>query len=53
VKSGITGKILTVIRSLYCNIRSCVRLNTKYSDFFPKKARLMHGEALSPFLFSL
>ena len=34
VRCGITGKLLNVIRSIYGKIKSCVKLNGKFSDFF-------------------
>ncbi len=31
---GIEGKFLTVIKSMYSQVKSCVQLNSKKSDFF-------------------
>ena len=48
-----SGKILTVIRNMYANIKSCVSFNGKSSDFFECRNGLRRGENLSPILFSM
>ena len=53
INSNVTGKILTVIKNMYANIKSCVSFNNKSSDFFECKNGLRQGENLSPILFSL
>jgi hypothetical protein len=50
---GVTGKLLTIIKSLYSNLKSCVRFQTELSNFFHCTNGLMQGEGLSPLLFSL
>ena len=52
-RSGITGKLITIVKSLYSNLKSCVRFQSKLSDMFSCTNGLMQGEGLSPFLFSL
>ena len=52
-KSGITGKLLNVIVNMYKNIKSCVSLDGKLSDYFVSYNGVRQGENLSPFLFSL
>ena len=52
-KSGIDCQMLNIIKSLYANIKSCVRYENQMSDFFSCHEGLMQGESLSPFLFSL
>ena len=52
-KSGIQGKILKVIKSLYSQVKSCVFLNGKKSDYFISARGVRQGENLSPLLFSL
>ena len=52
-KSGVDCQMLNIIKSLYANIKSCVRYENQMSDFFSCQEVLMQGESLSPFLFSL
>ena len=52
-KCGIRGKLLTVIKSMYSNVKSCVSVEGLRSDFFRNSLGLMQGEVLSPILFSL
>ena len=52
-KVGIQGKILEVIKGLYVQVKSCVFLNGKKSDFFISARGVRQGENLSPLLFSL
>jgi exonuclease III len=47
------SKVLTLLKSLYCKVQSCVRVANQYSDYFPCNIGLMQGEALSPLLFSM
>ena len=53
LKYNINGKVLSVIKSMYSNIKSCVDYNDKQSGFFTCKNGLRQGENLSPILFSL
>ena len=53
VKLGITGKLLNVIKSMYQQIKSCVRFNDETTDFYTCFKGLVQGEALSPLIFSL
>jgi len=48
-KHGVRGKVLSIIRSIYNN----VKLHGKFSDFYDINIGLLQGEALSPVLFSL
>ena len=34
VKHGVRGKLLNVIKSMYSQIRSCVKFHGQYSDFY-------------------
>lgn len=52
-KFGIQGKIFEVIKSLYSQVKSCVFLDGKKSDFFLSARGVRQGENLSPLLFSL
>ena len=53
IKHGISGKILTVIKGMYADAKSCVRVSGKLSDFFQCTAGVRQGENLSPILFAL
>jgi hypothetical protein len=53
IKSGITGKLLSLLQSMYSCVRARVRLNHNLSDLYTCEKGLIQGEALSPFLFSL
>ena len=50
---GINGKLLSVIRNLYCKAKSCVKSNGKLSDYFNCKIGVRQGENLSPWLFAI
>ena len=50
---GLQEKLLSVIKSLYSNIRTSVLLNGKISDFFINSLGVLQGEIISPILFSL
>ena len=51
IKSNVAGKILTIIKNLYANIKSCNSFNNKSSDFLECKNGLRQGENLLPVLF--
>ena len=51
-KLGICGKLLNVLKSMYCNVKSCITIDGLKSDYFPNCLGLMQGEVLSPILFS-
>ena len=52
-QSGVQGKMLKIIRSLYNNVKSCVKYKGILGEYFSNKVGLMQGETLSPLLFSL
>lgn len=52
-KLGIRGKLLSVIKSMYANVRASVLVNGFTTEDFEKNVGLMQGEVLSPILFSL
>ena len=52
-KHGIDCQMFRIIKSMYSNIKSCVRHNNQLSKMFNCNEGLMQGESLSPFLFSL
>ena len=53
VKSGVRGKILDMIQSMYKNIKSRVKFENDLSDEFLSYVGVSQGECLSPFLFSM
>lgn len=53
ISSGIDGKLLDVIRSIYLEAKSCVKHLNTLSEFFRSDVGLLQGEVLSPILFSL
>ena len=50
---GIHGKILDVIRSLYKNLQSCVRVNGRFTDWFSQSTVVRQGDTLAPTLFAI
>ena len=51
IKTGIEGKMLAIIQSLYQNVKCCVKYNGFVSDYFECLNGLFQGEVLSPLLF--
>ena len=49
----IDGKVLVIIRNMYQQAKSCVRVNGMLSEFFRSGVGVRQGENLSPLLFSL
>jgi hypothetical protein len=52
VNLGIQGKMFKIIKSLYENVKSCVKYNGCLSEYFRNTRGLLQGEVLSPILFS-
>ncbi|XP_060597913.1 uncharacterized protein LOC132751716 [Ruditapes philippinarum] len=50
---GIKGKMLGAVQSLYDSVYSCVRINSKHTEWFTVKSGLRQGCILSPLLFNL
>jgi hypothetical protein len=53
IQNNINGKCLNIIMNMYKNIKSCVKLNATYSNFFISNIGVRQGENLSPLLFSI
>ena len=53
LQNGIHGRIITVIRSLYSCLKSCVKLPDGLTDFFTCTVGTRQGCMISPFLFIL
>jgi len=50
---GIQGKLLSIIKSMYSNVRTCVSVDGFYTDIFANNLGIMQGEVISPILFAL
>ena len=50
---GLNGKLLRVIKDMYTKVKSCVRVNNSYSDFFDNYVGLMQAEIISPIMFAI
>ena len=50
---GIDGKMLRIIKNMYSIVKTCIKGNNSYSDFFDCIVGLKQGEVISPVLFSL
>ena len=50
LQNGIHGRIITVIRSLYSCLKSCVKLQDDLTDFFTCTVGTRQGCMISPFL---
>jgi hypothetical protein len=48
---GASTKIVNMLRKIYESVKSCVRVNSEYTDFFESHMGLKQGEPLSPLLF--
>ena len=53
IRVGVTGKLLCLIKSLYENVKSCIKHNGFLTEFFHPKYGLLQGEVMSPILYSL
>ena len=55
IETGVSSKFVTMIKVIYSNVSSCVKLanNSNISDFFNVAIGLKQGEPLSPLMFIL
>ena len=53
VSAGISGKMMTAIKSLYNNVKCSVRINGHMTDWFDVNSGLKQGCILSPLMFNL
>ena len=53
MKYGINGKLSYVIKVMYSDLKSCVKMHGHVSEYISSKTGLVQGEVLSPMLFSL
>ena len=52
-RKSVRGKFLTILQSMYSNLRSCVRTDKGLTSFFKCDVGTRQGCQLSPILFSL
>lgn len=52
-REGINGKFFCILKSMYEQLKSCVRVGGKFTDFFECHKGVRQGCVLSPSLFSL
>ena len=50
---GIHGHILNIIRTLYTNLESCVRIHGRLTDWFSQTSGVRQGDTLAPTLFAI
>ena len=50
---GVSGRMLSAVKSLYSNITACVKINGMCTDWFTVRTGLRQGCLLSPILFNL
>ena len=53
VSFNIKEKCLEIIKNMYKNIKSCIKVNGSISSFFTSNVGVRQGENLSPFLFNI
>ena len=53
LKYGIEGKFMNIIKSMYAQVKSCVRAKSGLTDLFQYKRGVRQGCLLSPILFAL
>lgn len=53
IKNKYKWKMFAGYKNMYNNIKSCVKVNSSFSTFFPCSIGVRQGENLSPLLFSL
>jgi hypothetical protein len=52
-KCGVTGKLLNLIKSMYSKLKSNVKHDGNFSDYFSCNIGLVQGESLFPFLYAM
>ncbi|KAH3701688.1 hypothetical protein DPMN_076680 [Dreissena polymorpha] len=53
IRSGVDGKLMTIIRSMYDEVKLQVKHMSSLSDLFSSNVGLLQGEITSPIMFSL
>ena len=52
-QTGNKSRVLKILRNMYQQVKSCVKLRSSYSDFFHYAIALRQRKVMSPILFSL
>ena len=50
---NINGKLFNEVKNMYDNVKSCVKIENLYSDYFQCNVGVKQGDNLSPLLFAL
>ena len=53
IKYGVRGNMMNTIHSLYCNVKSSIKLQNELSETFICSIGTRQGDCLSPFIFSM
>lgn len=48
---GAWGSHIKILRIMYCNVKASVRINGRYSDWFPSNSGVQQGDPILPLLF--
>lgn len=51
IEYGVSTKMITMLRSMYNSVKSCVQVNGSLSEYFDSYMGVKQGESLSPLLF--
>lgn len=51
MNSGFSCKFIKMLKSMYCSVKTCVKVNGNLSDYFDSYMGVKQGETLSPLLF--
>jgi len=50
---GVSSKFVRAVKSMYASVKSCVRFNNEFSEYFDSDVGLKQGDPSSPLLFML
>lgn len=53
IKKGVGCKIYFLLKSIYANCNSCIKINDKVTDYFDINRGIKQGDNLSPLLFNV
>ena len=52
-RAGIDGKCLRIIKSRYSTVKSCIKFNNNYSEYFDISLDLKQGAIISPLMWAV